>query len=55
MNTLVKILSVLILVIGIIINPAANNSYVNKSICPFQPPVDDQILGIMEQHYIPNH
>lgn len=54
MNTVVKILSVFIIVIGIIINPAVNNSYETTSLCPFQPQVDDQILDTMEQHYIPS-
>ncbi len=36
---------------GLLFNPA---SYENKSVCPFRPQVDDQILDIMEQHYIPS-
>ncbi len=54
MNTVVKILSVFIIVMGIIINPAVNNSYETTSLCPFQPQVDDHILDTMEQHYIPS-
>ncbi|MHA2117603.1 MAG: serine hydrolase domain-containing protein [Candidatus Thorarchaeota archaeon] len=51
MHTLVKILSVFVLVMGFFINPA---SYENNSLCPLQPHVHGQISDIMEQHYIPS-
>ncbi|MFW9981875.1 MAG: serine hydrolase domain-containing protein [Candidatus Thorarchaeota archaeon] len=54
MNTAVKVLSVFVLVMGFFINPAVNNSYENMNLCPFQPQADNQILEIMEQHYIPS-
>jgi CubicO group peptidase (beta-lactamase class C family) len=51
MNTIVKILSIFILILGFFINPV---SFENKSLCPFRPQVDNQISDIMEQHYIPS-
>jgi CubicO group peptidase (beta-lactamase class C family) len=53
MNTVVKILTVIVLMTGLFINSAANAEYENKSLCPFRPQVDSQIMEIMEQHYIP--
>jgi CubicO group peptidase (beta-lactamase class C family) len=54
MKTVVKILPVFLLVVGIIINPAVKSSYETHNLCPFQPQVDNQILDIMEQNYIPS-
>ncbi|MHA2601155.1 MAG: serine hydrolase domain-containing protein [Candidatus Thorarchaeota archaeon SMTZ1-83] len=51
MNTVAKILSVFILMMGLLFNPAL---YENDSPCPFRPQVDDQISDIMEQHHIPS-
>jgi CubicO group peptidase (beta-lactamase class C family) len=53
MNTLVRILLIFVMMTGLFINPAVNAEFENKSLCPFRPQVDDQILDIMEQHYIP--
>jgi len=51
LNTVAKILSVFILMMGLLFNPAL---YENDSPCPFRPQVDDQISDIMEQHHIPS-
>lgn len=50
----VKLLPIFILIMGLFINPAANNSFQTNNLCPFQPQVDNQISAIMEEHYIPS-
>ena len=46
-------LSIAVLITGLFMNPALSDGYESNSLCPFRPQVDSQILGIMEQHYIP--
>ena len=55
MNTLIKILSLFTLFSGVLINSSfAINTYENLGLYPFDPQVDEQILEIMEQNYIPS-
>ncbi len=54
MNPAIKILSVFVFVFGLLVSPSMNNSYEIKILCPFEPQVDNQILDIMDKHYIPS-
>ncbi|MFW9968231.1 MAG: serine hydrolase domain-containing protein [Candidatus Thorarchaeota archaeon] len=49
-----EILTLLLVVFGIFLNPLVSSSFENKNLCPFQPQVDNQIVEIMEQNYIPS-
>jgi CubicO group peptidase (beta-lactamase class C family) len=55
MNATIKILSLLTLLSGLLINSSFGiNIYENPSLCPFDPQVDEQVLEIMDLHYIPS-
>ncbi len=54
LKTSIGILSLSIVVIGLFVHPVVIGVHESCSLCPFQPNVDEDILEIMEQHYIPS-
>ncbi len=54
LNTAIKSLAIFVLILGFFATQSTNNLYEIKILCPFEPQVDNQILDIMDQHYIPS-